>query len=746
MRSRHLVSHYGVAVLATALAFLVSLALRALLVDTPSALFFVAVAVSAWTGGLFPGMVTTVLSVLATGYLFFEPLLNPRLSHRDVPVSLGEIVVIGAFFAVLMSSLRSSRDRAQRNLAMLDTFFSAAPVGMAFVDRDLRYVRVNEAMARLNGVPVRDHLGRTVGEVIPSIAPIVEPVLRRVLATGEPVVNREMSDEQRAAIGARRDVLASYYPIRDRQGTTLGVGAVVLDVTASRRAEEARERIAGQFQLLLESTGEGIYGIDLRGRCTFINRAGAEMLGYRPDDVLDQNMHALIHDRRPDGSPYPESECPIYRAFHTGRGVRVGDEVFWRRTGSAFPVEYSSFPIVQRGRIEGAVVTFVDITMRKQAEEVRNRLALEQAARSATELERARLETILKSAPSGIVVVDAKTDRMTANPTAIQIFGHPMDSPASRAQYAAQLRRADGRPLSIAELPSTHALLGHTTPPEELIVNRPDGRQVPIRGSAAPIRGPHGAILGAVVTFQDLTALKESERLREEWTSMIAHDLRQPVAVISGYADLLARGRERYAPETRTRIDHIRSSARQLSRMIRDLLDVSRIEARRLALECVAVDLPALVRNVVARTAELTRGHPVRVDVIGSIPTLVVDPDRVEQVLTNLLSNAAKYGYPDTEIRLTVTCHRGVVDLSVANQGPGISPEELSRLFTRFYRTPEARAEKVAGLGLGLYIAKGLVTAHGGRIWAESTPGQTTMFHVSLPVQSNGIGRASNAV
>lgn len=119
--------------------------------------------------------------------------------------------------------------------------------------------------------------------------------------------------------------------------------------------------------LLLASTGEGIYGVDLDGRCVFINPAGAEMIGYAPEELIWQNMHEITHHSRPDGSPYPECECPIFNAFRRGLPCRIDSELFWRRDGGSFPVEYSSHPIMDGGQVRGAVVTFVDITERRRA-------------------------------------------------------------------------------------------------------------------------------------------------------------------------------------------------------------------------------------------------------------------------------------------------------------------------------------------------------------------------------------------
>lgn len=123
-----------------------------------------------------------------------------------------------------------------------------------------------------------------------------------------------------------------------------------------------------RLTLLLESTGEGIYGIDLQGDCIFINRAGAAMLGWRPDELLHRNMHALVHHSRADGDHYPEAACPIFNAFRQGLPCRVDTEVFWKRDGTAFPAEYSSYPIVDAGEVRGAVVTFLDITERRRAQ------------------------------------------------------------------------------------------------------------------------------------------------------------------------------------------------------------------------------------------------------------------------------------------------------------------------------------------------------------------------------------------
>ena len=136
-------------------------------------------------------------------------------------------------------------------------------------------------------------------------------------------------------------------------------------------ADAVKEKLllAEHLELLMASTDQGIYGIDRWGRCTFVNPSAAQMLGYRPDELLGERMHQLVHHTRSDGSPYPVEECPIYQAFEENRGTRVDSEVLWRRDETPIPVEYSSYPIVRNGVVEGAIVTFIDITERRRVEE-----------------------------------------------------------------------------------------------------------------------------------------------------------------------------------------------------------------------------------------------------------------------------------------------------------------------------------------------------------------------------------------
>ncbi len=191
--------------------------------------------------------------------------------------------------------------------------------------------------------------------------------LAHYLQTGEgPVLNQRIEIAALRRDGTEFPIELAIVPIQSQDGVAFS--AFARDLTETKEAEAERERLARYNQLLLDSTGEGMYGLDTDGNCTFLNCMGARMLGRTADEVLGQNMHRLTHHRHADGSEYAAADCPIYQALQTGQSCRIEDDVFWRADGTAFPVEYTSSPIQSEGQLQGAVVAFADITERKHAE------------------------------------------------------------------------------------------------------------------------------------------------------------------------------------------------------------------------------------------------------------------------------------------------------------------------------------------------------------------------------------------
>jgi signal transduction histidine kinase len=228
--------------------------------------------------------------------------------------------------------------------------------------------------------------------------------------------------------------------------------------------------------------------------------------------------------------------------------------------------------------------------------------------------------------------------------------------------------------------------------------------------------------------------LQSRERLRAEWTAMAVHELRRPLTTIDLSTQLLQEDSPGQEEAVRERLEHIRWGIQQLSLVTDDLFDASCIEARAMRIERVPIPIAILVQDAIAHLPDLALRCSLRVEP-GADVQVSADPGRVEQVLGNLLENAAKYGDPGAKIEIDVARHEDGARVTVSSRGPGIPADRLSCVFDRFERGPRAQADR-PGLGLGLYIAKGLIEAHGGRIWANSAPAVITQFHFTLPLAS----------
>ena len=254
------------------------------------------------------------------------------------------------------------RDSEERFRAIMDN----SPALIFIKDLAGRYLQANRQFEIISHLSHEDLVGKTDEEVFPpEQAAVFRGNDRKVLETGAPMRFEEsaLHDD-----GLHTSIVVKF-PLRNAQNRCYALCGIATDITDRKRAEEARQQLAKDRLLLLESTGEGIYGIDRQGRCTFINSAAARMLGSLPEALLGQDMHERIHHSFPDNTTYPRATCRIQKTLEGGKGCKVDDEVYWRKDGTAFPVEYSSFPIIEDNQIIGAVVVFLDITERKRAEQ-----------------------------------------------------------------------------------------------------------------------------------------------------------------------------------------------------------------------------------------------------------------------------------------------------------------------------------------------------------------------------------------
>ncbi|MGH9894284.1 MAG: PAS domain-containing protein, partial [bacterium] len=260
-------------------------------------------------------------------------------------------------------------ERNTSNDPRLNAFFIAAPAGLAILDHKLRYVQLNETLATMNGVPLNAHLGRSVREVLPALAPTLVPILTTILATGEPTLNIEVTGETPAEPGIMRYWLASYFPVPGVAGEPGGIGAIVVEDTARRRAEQGRRRSGEQYQAIVENATYGIYGSSLDGRFLKVNPALVRMLGYETEaEVLALDIGRDVYAKA-------EQRLVLIEQFRDSERIQ-GVEAEWRRRdGHTILVRLSGRPVHgERGELLGFEMMAEDVTEQRALE-----LALRQA-------------------------------------------------------------------------------------------------------------------------------------------------------------------------------------------------------------------------------------------------------------------------------------------------------------------------------------------------------------------------------
>ncbi|WP_165917465.1 PAS domain S-box protein [Roseateles saccharophilus] len=508
--------------------------------------------------------------------------------------------------------------------------------------------------------------------------------------------------------------------------------------TRAAAAAEVRRR-QESLQLLLDSAAEGLYGVDTEGRCTFINRSALVMLGYaRESELVGRRIHDLIHHSHADGRAYPAGECRMYQAMRQVEEVHVADEVFWRRDGTAFQVEYWSHPVMQDGRVSGAVATFFDVT-----ERLRTQAALRESEQ--------RLSRLIDTVADGVIAVDGEERIVLFNRAAERAFG-------TMAEQA--LGQPIGSYFANSDRPRLRALMAGLAGQEggssahnglhELVGRRASGEQFPMEASLSRLSmGPN--VLTTVV-LRDISAhlaireereaheaLEASSRAKTDFLSRMSHELRTPLNAVLGFAQLLRMAKNPPLAQAQlNQVQHIEHAGHHLLALVNDVLDLSRVESGRLSLSLEGVALHAVADEAISMVDMLAKDAEVRIrrafaqrPAVEREAWVVADRVRLRQVLVNLLGNAVKYNRRGGGVALDFEPKGGGVDCTIRDDGGGMTAEQLAHLFEPFNRLGAERTG-VEGTGIGLVLSRHLVELMHGRLDIDSLVGVGTVATVRL--------------
>ena len=348
--------------------------------------------------------------------------------------------------------------------------------------------------------------------------------------------------------------------------------------------------------------------------------------------------------------------------------------------------------------------------------------------------EKQRLDALLDSAADGIMILSPDHVITRGNPALARIIGVTPQALVGKAheQVVVLKRHGNNMTLEQAEVGGWPLTPNATLYVEGDLV-RPEGLPLPVGITYAPLTSPEGNLVNIIATVRDITRFREAEELKSTFISVISHELKTPVALIKGYVGTLRREDASWDREiVQDSLEVIEEEADRLTTLIENLLDASRLQAGGIKLNLCDVDLKALAERTVERFRTQTAQHQITVSIPSDFPVIIGDEERIGQVFSNLVSNAIKYSPSGGGISITGQVQPDHVIVCVTDQGPGVAQKDIPHIFDRFYRSQDA-SRTTKGAGLGLYLARAVVEAHGGRIWVEPHPGNGARICFSLP-------------
>ncbi|WP_164019444.1 PAS domain-containing protein [Pyxidicoccus trucidator] len=640
-------------------------------------------------------------------------------------------------------ALEQSREVVRMREHQLRAITDALPALVAYVDTQERYVFCNRAFQSWFGLDPEELAGQPVRVSAGEMGYAhLKDWMRKALA-GE-TVHYESALTLRD--GRMLHVQSTYVPTRTPQGAVKGFVALIHDITERKRAEAAVEAERARLYDVLMNVPASIALLSgPEQRFSMLNPIFRQLASGM--DLTGQSLRELVKRNR-NGEEYSRA---LQQVYESGKPFSMKELSMWldshedgTRQERFFNIAYLPLRDAD-GRVDSVMSYSVDVTAQVQA----RRKVEELAAHLSNQQQ--WLESVLDRIPVAFLLMEPGTGRaLFANQAAHQMAGgrFPLGVPSEDYDGAYRLTDEAGNPIPTDQIPGVRASRGERFRQIPVVWHAPVGRYSLVTDSEL-LPAMHGHPATVLLALQDVTRLKQTEarlqeavRLRDEFLTVASHELKTPLTPLQIKLQGLAREARAKVPLARLR-ERVLSTAesasmqvRKLTALINDLLDVTQLTGETLSLQRERVDLA----DVLHEAAEQLRSQAAHVgsDIVVQAPEPVVgwwDRHRLEQVVRGLLSNAIKYG-PGRPVVLTVSRLKERAHLTVRDEGIGISPENLSRIFEKFGRAVSAR--NYGGLGLGLFISRCIVEAHQGTLRAESQPGQGATFTVELPLAMDG--------
>ncbi|CDM98018.1 MULTISPECIES: PAS domain-containing sensor histidine kinase [Limnospira] len=613
---------------------------------------------------------------------------------------------------------------------LLQTLINAIPDLVCFKDSQGRWLEANQAVLDLLQLNKIDYRGKTDAEIFDIIKHVnalscYQEILLNSQCKDEKAWQLQKVYQEEEKIRQNDGILRIYDVMKVPLFTATGVrkGLVILgrDITAKKQAEADYIRLAS----MVESSEDAIIGNTLDGIIISWNEGAKQIYGYSASQAIGSPISMLALPERPNEMPR------ILTSITAEGGIDHYETIHVRQDGANIDVSLTISPIKDAlGQITGISMIARDISYRKRIE-----CTLEQL--------RHQNELILDSAGEGICGLNQDGKITFINPAGARMTGYDI-----RELIMSDLRQitkghcrsqtpGEPHPDSLQPSPIFATLEdGKVRHVIDGVFWRKDGTILPVEYVSTPMR-QEGAIIGAVITFKDITERQAMEKMKDEFISVVSHELRTPLTSIRGSLGLLSSGLLASSPEKSQRmLDIAMFNCDRLMRLVNDILDLERMHSGQLPMHKDWVNLADLMIQAADEMLPVAEKAGVDLCVIPLEFKVMVDRDRIIQMLTNLLSNSIRFSGANKRIDFTAKPQENDVLISVRDRGRGIPPDKIETIFGRFQQVDASDSRQNGGTGLGLAICRSIVQQHGGKIWAESIFGDGSTFFVSLPIDS----------